>query len=48
MIPKFKRRYCKLDGEEEYIVYTVPVGTIRDQDKESEQAFYKFVDDEGL
>lgn len=44
-------RCCELfglNGEEEYIVYTVPVGTIRDQDKESEQAFYKFVDDEGL
>ena len=42
---------CKLfdlDGEEEYIVYTVPVGTVRDCDKESEQAFYKFVKEEGL
>lgn len=37
-----------LDGEEEYIVYTVPVGTIRDQDKSEEQAFYKFVEEEGL
>lgn len=37
-----------LDGEEEYIVYTTPVGRIRDCDKASESAFYKFVDDEGL
>ena len=38
----------RLDGEEEYIVYTTPVGTIRDCDKESEQAFYQFVIDENL
>lgn len=37
-----------LDGEEEYIVYCVPVGTIRDCDREAEQAFYQFVKDEGL
>lgn len=37
-----------LDGEEEYIVYTTPVGTIRDCDKASEQAFYQFVIDENL
>ena len=37
-----------IDGEEEYIVYTVPVGTIRDSDKKEEQAFYQFVEDEGL
>lgn len=37
-----------LDGEEEYIVYTTPVGTVRDFDKDAEQAFYKFVQDEGL
>ena len=37
-----------LDGEEEYIVYTVPVGTIRDSDKKEEQAFYQFIEDEGL
>ena len=30
-----------LDGEEEYIVYTTPVGTIRDCDKEADQAFYQ-------
>lgn len=37
-----------LDGKEEYIVYTVPVGTIRDKDREAEKAFYQFVQDEGL
>lgn len=37
-----------LDGEEEYIVYTVPVGTIREKDREAENAFYSFVDEEGL
>ena len=37
-----------LDLQDEYIVYTTPVGTIRDCDKESEQAFYQFVLDEGL
>ena len=42
---------CKLfglDGHEEYMVYTAPVGTVRDEDKAAEQAFYKFVEDEGL
>lgn len=38
----------RLDGEEEYIVYTAPVGTIREQDKASEAAFYQFVVDENL
>lgn len=37
-----------LDGEEEYIVYTTPVGTIRDKDKAEENAFYKFVEEQGL
>lgn len=37
-----------LDGAEEYMVYTMPVGTVRDSDREAEQAFYKFVEDQGL
>lgn len=37
-----------LDGDEEYIVYSAPVGTIREKDKAAEQAFYKFVEDERL
>lgn len=51
-IGSFSHEICakmfELDGENEYIVYTTPVGTIRESDKESEQAFYKFVLDEGL
>lgn len=38
----------RLDGEEEYIVYTTPVGTIRECDQSSEQAIYQFVIDENL
>ena len=37
-----------LDGEEEYVVYTFPVGTIREKDKAAEKAFYQFVEDQGL
>lgn len=37
-----------LDGEEEYIAYTAPVGTVSEKDKAAEQAFYQFVEDEGL
>lgn len=42
---------CKLfdlDGENEFVVYTAPVGTIREQDQAQEKMFYKFVEDEGL
>lgn len=41
-------RVFGLDGSEEYMVYTAPVGTIRDEDKAAEQAFYRFVEEEGL
>lgn len=37
-----------LDGEEEYIIYSAPVGTVREKDKAAEQAFYSFVEEEGL
>lgn len=37
-----------IDGDEEYMVYTAPVGTISEADKAGEAAFYKFVEDEGL
>ena len=37
-----------LDGEEEFAIYAMPVGTVRDCDKAEERAFYKFVEDEGL
>ena len=32
-----------LDGKEEYIFYSAPVGTISDADEEEEQAFYAFL-----
>lgn len=38
----------ELDGEEEYIVYTAPVGTVRESDTAEEAAFYAFVEQEGL
>lgn len=41
-------RLFGLDGDEEYTVYTAPVGTVRDSDKAAEQAFYQFVKDENL
>lgn len=37
-----------LDGEEEYTIYAMPVGTVRDCDRAQEQSFYKFVDEENL
>lgn len=37
-----------LDGEEEYVVYAAPVGTVRESDRDAEQAFYRFVEEEGL
>ena len=51
-IAAFQDEVCNelfdLDGEEEFVVYTMPVGTIRESDKKEEQAFYQFVEDEGL
>lgn len=51
-IAAFSHELCSqvfgLDGEEEYIVYTVPVGTIREQDKAEEKAFYRFAEEGGL
>lgn len=38
----------ELDGVEEYIVYSAPVGTIRECDTAKEAAFYAFVEDDGL
>lgn len=37
-----------LDGEDEYIVYTAPVGCIRAEDAGAEKAFYQFVEDQNL
>lgn len=51
-IAAFSHEVCSelfgLDGEEEYIVYTAPVGTVRESDRAAEQAFYRFVEEEGL
>ncbi len=48
----FKLDYCNkmfgLDGEEEYIIYTSPVGTIDMTNDQAEKDFYKFVEEEGL
>ena len=41
-------RLFSLNGEDEFMLYVVPVGTVRSCDKADEQAFYKFVEDEGL
>lgn len=41
-------RLFELDGEEEYIVYTAPVGTVRESDTAEEATFYAFVDEQGL
>lgn len=38
----------ELDGKEEFTVYTMPVGTVREADKEAEQAFYAFVKEQNL
>lgn len=40
-------RLFGLDGEEEYMIYTQTVGTIRIEDKEAERDFYKFVEEAG-
>ncbi len=37
-----------LDGEDEFMLYVIPVGTVRSCDKAQEQSFYKFVEDDGL
>jgi len=51
-IASFSDELCNqmltLDGEEEYMVYAMPVGTVRDCDKAQEQSFYKFVEEENL
>ena len=51
-IASFSDEICShmlsLDGEEEFPVYVMPVGTVRDCDKAEEQSFYQFVAEEGL
>lgn len=38
----------RLDGEEEFIVYTQSVGTVQEKDEPAEQEFYRFVKEQGL
>lgn len=51
-IGAFSHEICNelfsLDGNEEYVVYTAPVGTVRESDRSAEQAFYSFVEEENL
>ncbi len=42
------RELFELDGENEFAVYAAPVGTIRPEDQAAEQAFYRFVQNQGL
>ena len=37
-----------LDGDDEFVFYCAPVGTAREEDMAAEQAFYSFVEEEGL
>ena len=51
-IAAFDDAFCtplfELDGEEEFIVYTAPVGTVDEKNLDEEKAFYRFVEEEGL
>lgn len=51
-IAAFEHDICNqlfgLDGDNEFAVYTAPVGTVREQDQAAEKLFYKFVEEEGL
>ena len=38
----------ELDGNDEFIMYTAPVGTISEKDKEAEDDIYAFVKEQGL
>lgn len=50
-IGAYEQKFCDalfgLDGEEEFIIYTETVGTIRAEDKDAEKDFYKFVEEAG-
>lgn len=51
-IAAFQHEVCNdllsLDGENEFVVYTAPVGTMREQDAPKEKMFYRFVEEENL
>ena len=37
-----------LDGDEEFIFYCMPLGTVSEADRQKEKDFYRFVEEEGL
>ncbi len=37
-----------LDGEEEFVFYCMPVGTVSEENRQKEKDFYRFVEEEGL
>lgn len=51
-IGAYRQKMCnelfRLDGEEEFILYTESVGTIRPEDAGAEKDFYRFVEEQGL
>ena len=51
-IGAFRDELCSkmltLDREEEFMLYVMPVGTVRSCDKAEEQSFYKFLEEDGL
>ena len=42
----FANGFLGLDGNEEFVCYTQPVGTVQAEDKAKEDAFYSFLDEE--
>lgn len=46
--PQIANRALSLDGDEETVFYAMPVGTVRLSDREAENAFYAFVQQQGL
>jgi len=44
----YSNKLFGLDGAEETIFYSMPVGTIKPEDEQKEQDFYAFVKEEGL
>ena len=36
-----------LDGNDEFVFYSMPVGTVSEQDADKEKDFYRFVEEEG-
>lgn len=51
-IAAFSHETCcelfELDGEEEYVVYTAPVGTVKESNRAAEDDFYRFVKEQDL